>query len=45
MKDLRDSGQTQTYNASFTRAHRSEFLQQLETQVQQVKRALAEAKR
>jgi uncharacterized protein YaiI (UPF0178 family) len=39
MKDLRDSGAMQTYNAAFTRAHRSEFLQQLENLVQQIKRA------
>ena len=39
MQDLRDTGQVQTYNASFSRQNRSAFLQELETLVQQVKRA------
>ena len=40
MQDLRDAGQVQTYNASVSRQSKSQFLQELETLVQQAKRAL-----
>jgi uncharacterized protein len=39
MKDLREAGTMQTFNASFSRAHRSQFLQALETAIQAIKRA------
>lgn len=39
MQDLREAGTMQTYNASFTREHRSQFLQALETAIQAIKRA------
>ena len=39
MQDLRESGSMQTYNASFTKAERSKFLQALETAIQAIKRA------
>ncbi len=38
MKDLRDAGTVQTYNAGFTRADRSRFLEALETMIQALKR-------
>jgi uncharacterized protein len=40
MQDLREANVTQTYNAGFTRADRSQFLQTLEQLVQDVKRGL-----
>ena len=39
MKDLRDAGTMQTYNASFSKSNRSDFLQALETAIQAIKRA------
>ena len=39
MKDLREAGTMQTFNASFSRAHRSQFLQALESAIQAIKRA------
>jgi uncharacterized protein len=39
MQDLREAGTMQTFNASFSRAHRSQFLQALEAAIQQIKRA------
>ncbi len=41
MKDLRDVGAVQTYNSRVTPQSRSQFLQELETLVQQAKRAPA----
>ena len=38
MKDLRDAGTVQTYNAGFTAKDRSRFLQELETIVQKLGR-------
>jgi uncharacterized protein len=38
MKDLREAGTMQTYNASYSRAHRSQFLQALESAIQLIKR-------
>lgn len=38
MQDLREANQTQTYNAGFTKADRSKFLQALETALQAIKR-------
>jgi uncharacterized protein YaiI (UPF0178 family) len=38
MQDLREANQMQTYNAGFTKADRSNFLQALETAVQALKR-------
>jgi uncharacterized protein len=42
MKDLREAGTMQTFNASFSRAHRSQFLQALETAIQAIKRATSQ---
>ena len=39
MKDLRDAGTMQTYNASYAKSNRSDFLQALEAAVQAIKRA------
>ncbi len=39
MQDLREAGNMQTYNASFTKSDRSKFLQALETAIQAIKRA------
>ena len=39
MKDLRDAGTMQTFNASFLKSNRSDFLQALETAIQAIKRA------
>ena len=39
MKDLREAGTMQTFNASHSRAHRSQFLQAMETAIQAIKRA------
>lgn len=39
MKDLREAGTMQTFNASFSRAHRSQFLQALESAIQAIKRS------
>jgi uncharacterized protein len=39
MKDLRDAGTMQTYNASYSKSNRSDFLQSLESAVQAIKRA------
>lgn len=41
MKDLRDAGTVQTYNAGFSRNDRSRFLQELEAIVQKSKRDIA----
>lgn len=38
MQDLREANQMQTYNAGFTKADRSKFLQALETAIQAIKR-------
>jgi uncharacterized protein len=38
MQDLREANQMQTYNAGFTKADRSTFLQALETAIQAIKR-------
>jgi uncharacterized protein len=39
MQDLRDNGTVQTYNAPFSKADRSRFLQAMEHVVQELKRA------
>ena len=38
MQDLREAGEVKGYNASFTRADRSQFLQAMDTAVQTIKR-------
>ncbi|MEQ1612196.1 MAG: YaiI/YqxD family protein [Hyphomicrobiaceae bacterium] len=40
MQDLREAGNMQTYNASFTKGDRSKFLQALETAIQAIKRGI-----
>ncbi len=40
MQDLREANNMQTYNAGFTKADRSKFLQALETAMQAIKRGV-----